>query len=151
MLKSKGTSPFDSRHSSILLVTWYWGHPYTSIAQIVENGTLYFLNVIDLGIVVIISLAFSVCDLICILFFCPFQTWMMHNRCCTTCRIYNWDFAMMFTPLIFIVVVPYGENGYLDLLKKLVPEWNDSKEISFKIVSYKSKRIAFFIKITPEF
>ena len=76
-------------------------------------GALYFLNVIDLGIIVIISLAFSVCDLICILFFCPFQTWMMHNRCCTTCRIYNWDFAMMFTPLIFIIVVPYGENGFL--------------------------------------
>ena len=32
----------------------------------------------------------------------PFQTWFMKNRCCTTCRIYNWDFAMMFTPLVFI-------------------------------------------------
>ena len=42
--------------------------------------------------------------MICILFFCPFQTWMMHNRCCGTCRIYNWDFAMMFTPLVFIMV-----------------------------------------------
>ena len=26
----------------------------------------------------------------------------MKNRCCTTCRIYNWDYAMMFTPLLFI-------------------------------------------------
>ena len=26
----------------------------------------------------------------------------MKNRCCTVCRIYNWDFAMMFTPLVFI-------------------------------------------------
>ena len=67
-------------------------------------GTLYFLHIFDQGILMLISLVYSVSDMICILFFCPFQTWMMHNRCCTTCRIYNWDFAMMFTPLIFIVV-----------------------------------------------
>ena len=50
----------------------------------------------------LISLAFSVCDMICILFFCPFQTWFMKNKCCTACRIYNWDYAMMFTPLFFV-------------------------------------------------
>ena len=65
-------------------------------------GVLYFLHIIDAGILLLISLAYSVCDMICILFFCPFQTWFMKNRCCTTCRIYNWDFAMMFTPLIFV-------------------------------------------------
>ena len=65
-------------------------------------GLLYFLGIIDGAVLVIISLAFSVCDIICILYFCPFQTWFMKNRCCTTCRIYNWDFAMMFTPLVFI-------------------------------------------------
>ena len=65
-------------------------------------GVLYFLGVIDSGILVLIALAFSVCDVVCILFFCPFQTWFMKNRCCATCRIYNWDFAMMFTPLVFL-------------------------------------------------
>ncbi len=65
-------------------------------------GVAYLLGWIDRGILMLISLAFSVCDVICILFFCPFQTWMMKNRCCTTCRIYNWDFAMMFTPLVWI-------------------------------------------------
>ena len=65
-------------------------------------GALYLFGVFDYGILVIISLCFSVCDIICILYFCPFQTWFMKNRCCTTCRIYNWDFAMMFTPLVFI-------------------------------------------------
>ena len=39
---------------------------------------------------------------ICILFFCPFQTWFMKNKCCGSCRIYNWDYAMMFTPLFFV-------------------------------------------------
>lgn len=69
-------------------------------------GILYYTGVIDEGILVLISLAYGVCDMICILFFCPFQTWFMKNRCCTVCRIYNWDFAMMFTPFIFI------PNGY---------------------------------------
>lgn len=65
-------------------------------------GVLYFTRVIDAGILVLVSLAYSVCDMICILLFCPFQVWFLKNKCCTTCRIYNWDFAMMFTPMIFI-------------------------------------------------
>lgn len=65
-------------------------------------GALYFAGVIDAGILLLISLAYSVCDMVCILFFCPFQTWFMKNKCCTTCRIYNWDYPMMFTPLVFI-------------------------------------------------
>ena len=65
-------------------------------------GLLYYIHIIDEGILFLISLAFSVCDMICILFFCPFQTWFMKNKCCTSCRIYNWDYAMMFTPLVFI-------------------------------------------------
>lgn len=65
-------------------------------------GGCYLLGWIDEGIVFLICLAFSVCDMICILFFCPFQTWFMKNKCCTSCRIYNWDYAMMFSPLIFI-------------------------------------------------
>lgn len=63
---------------------------------------LYAIGLIDTGILILISLAYGVGDMICILFFCPFQTWIMKNKCCTTCRIYNWDFAMMFTPFVFI-------------------------------------------------
>ena len=65
-------------------------------------GTLYFTDMIDEGVLILISLFYGVCDMICILFFCPFQTWIMKNRCCGDCRIYNWDFAMMFTPFVFI-------------------------------------------------
>lgn len=65
-------------------------------------GALYLLGVYDGGVLLLVSLLFAVCDMICILFFCPFQTWFMKNKCCTTCRIYNWDYAMMFTPLVFI-------------------------------------------------
>ena len=65
-------------------------------------GVLHALNIIDDGILLLLSSAYSVCDMICILFFCPFQTFFLKNKCCSSCRIYNWDYAMMFTPLIFI-------------------------------------------------
>lgn len=61
----------------------------------------HFKHVIDTGIMVLLSLFYSVCDMICVMFFCPFQH-IMGNRCCTTCRIHNWDYVMMFTPLVFI-------------------------------------------------
>ena len=48
-----------------------------------------------------LSVIFYVCDLICVLVWCPFRL-IMKNKCCTTCRIFNWDHLMMFSPLIFI-------------------------------------------------
>lgn len=81
------------------------GVPAVALSWIGLNaviGVLYLTRVLDEGIVLLICLAFSVCDMICILFFCPFQTWMMKNKCCGSCRIYNWDYAMMFTPLLFV-------------------------------------------------
>lgn len=65
-------------------------------------GILFFSGVIDEAVLLIISMFFAVCDIVCILFYCPFQSLIMKNRCCVTCRIYNWDFLMMFTPLVFI-------------------------------------------------
>lgn len=65
-------------------------------------GALYMFGIFDEGIMVLIASAYSVCDMICILFFCPFQTWFLKNKCCSACRIYNWDCAMMFTPLFFV-------------------------------------------------
>ena len=77
----------------------------TALIWLLGNGAiglLYLTGIIDEGILILISLAYGVGDMVCILFFCPFQTWLMKNRCCTDCRIYNWDFAMMFTPYVFI-------------------------------------------------
>ncbi len=65
-------------------------------------GVLHMTGILDSGIMVLLSCAYAVCDMICILFFCPFQTWFLKNKCCSTCRIYNWDYAMMFTPLFFV-------------------------------------------------
>ncbi len=65
-------------------------------------GALHMVGVLDDGIMILLCSAYSICDIICILFFCPFQTWFLKNKCCSTCRIYNWDYAMMFTPLFFV-------------------------------------------------
>jgi hypothetical protein len=27
---------------------------------------------------------------------------MLGNKCCTTCRIFNWDHMMMFTPMLLV-------------------------------------------------
>ena len=70
-------------------------------------GALYMVGIFDDGIMILLSCAFAVCDMICILFFCPFQSWFLKNKCCSSCRIYNWDYAMMFTPLFF-VKTPYS-------------------------------------------
>ena len=65
-------------------------------------GALHMLEILDDGVMLLLSCAYSVCDMICILFFCPFQSWFLKNKYCSTCRIYNWDYAMMFTPLFFV-------------------------------------------------
>ena len=65
-------------------------------------GALHMTGIFDDEIMILLCSAYSVCDIICILFFCPFQSWFLKNKCCSSCRIYNWDYAMMFTPLFFV-------------------------------------------------
>ncbi len=64
-------------------------------------GVLYFTDVLGVNELFLISILFYVCDLICVLIWCPFRL-IMKNKCCTTCRIFNWDHLMMFSPMIFI-------------------------------------------------
>ena len=63
-------------------------------------GVLYYFNIINKTWLFMMSAFFYVCDLICVLIWCPFRL-IMKNKCCTTCRIFNWDHFMMFSPLIF--------------------------------------------------
>lgn len=70
-------------------------------ALIAVIGILYHLGIISRILLFLISVFFYVCDLICVLIWCPFRL-IMKNRCCTTCRIFNWDHLMMFSPLIFM-------------------------------------------------
>ncbi len=64
-------------------------------------GALYFFDILSAAHLFLISVIFYVCDLICVLIWCPFRL-IMKNRCCTTCRIFNWDHLMMFTPMLFM-------------------------------------------------
>ena len=70
-------------------------------ALIAVIGLLYGGGYISPIGLFMISVFFYVCDLICVLVWCPFRL-MMRTRCCTTCRIFNWDHLMKFSPLIFL-------------------------------------------------
>ncbi len=63
---------------------------------------LYLLSVIGEAELLIISGFYFLCDYICILFYCPFSSKLMKNKCCVNCRIYDWGHFMMFTPMLFI-------------------------------------------------
>ena len=76
----------------------------SALAWIVLNAAVFivlFLNdMLTPSAAVTLMLIYAVCDMICILFFCPFQVFFLRNRCCTQCRIHNWDYLMMCTPMI---------------------------------------------------
>lgn len=71
------------------------------ISVTVLISSLHLSGIIDTGMMILISVFFYVCDLICVLIWCPFRL-IMNNKCCTTCRIFNWDHLMMFLPIITV-------------------------------------------------
>lgn len=77
-----------------IAVTW--------VLLVVLIGLLYGKKIINEAMLLLVSLVFYVCDLICVLFWCPFRVFFLENRCCTTCRIFNWDHLMMFSPLVYL-------------------------------------------------
>ena len=86
----------ENINKTIIYVGIFW------IVLCLIIAALYFYKVIGYEIVVIISGFFYVADVICIIGWCPFKTFFMHNKCCTTCRIFNWDHAMMYLHLLII-------------------------------------------------
>ena len=71
------------------------------VALLTVLGVLYFTHIIDRKVLFMVCALFYVCDLICVLIWCPFRL-ILKNRCCTTCRIFNWDHMMMLTPMMFV-------------------------------------------------
>jgi len=65
-------------------------------------GVLYLFKIIDNADLLMLTVFYFLCDYICILFYCPFQSVIMKNKCCVNCRIYDWGHFMMFTPMLFI-------------------------------------------------
>ena len=74
-------------------VMWIW------LSVTVLISALHLCGAIDTGMMILVATFFYVCDLICVLIWCPFRL-IMHNKCCTTCRIFNWDHLMMFLPIV---------------------------------------------------
>ena len=71
------------------------------LALIALISLLYAFGRIGDTILFLITALFFVCDLICVLIWCPFRL-ILRTRCCTTCRIFNWDHLMMFTPMLMV-------------------------------------------------
>ncbi len=65
-------------------------------------GALYLFGVIQEADLLMLTVFYYLSDYICIMLFCPFQTFIMGNKCCINCRIYDWGHFMMFTPMLFI-------------------------------------------------
>ena len=65
-------------------------------------GALYVWDIIGVKELILLSVFYYVCDLICVVIWCPFQQFFIKNKCCVNCRIFNWGHLMMFTPLLFI-------------------------------------------------
>ena len=75
------------------------------LVWLVLNGfwaLLYLAGVIHEEELLLLTCFYFLSDYICILFFCPFQSKIMKNKCCVNCRIYDWGHFMMFTPMLFI-------------------------------------------------
>ncbi|MDD3367419.1 MAG: hypothetical protein PHP50_00845 [Lachnospiraceae bacterium] len=64
-------------------------------------AVLYSQEIFSNSMMMVIAVFFYVSDTICVLFFCPFRLFMK-NRCCVTCRIFNWDHLMMFVPFLML-------------------------------------------------
>ncbi len=71
------------------------------IVLTVVLGVLRLYNVLGDKEMILIATLFYVCDLICVLIWCPFRL-IVKTKCCTTCRIFNWDHLMMFLPIISV-------------------------------------------------
>lgn len=65
-------------------------------------GILHYFGIICKPELLLITGFYFISDYICILIFCPFQTFGQKDRCCVNCRIFDWGHFMMFTPMLFI-------------------------------------------------
>ena len=93
LMKLKRHIITTSRSALWVLILW--------AALVAVIGLLAHLGVLTAPALFILCVVFYVCDLICVLIWCPFRL-IMRNKCCTTCRIFNWDHLMMFSPFQYL-------------------------------------------------
>ena len=82
----------------------------------------YFIGILGNAEMFVLVTLYSVSDAICALRFCPFRNIVVKNRCCTVCRIYNWDMLMNCTPIILIPCLYTIPLAVLSLIYTLIWE-----------------------------
>lgn len=90
----KAQKTVQDRRAAVLAVLWTAAHMLI--------WTLYFCGILRSSELLILTLLYHVGDMVCVLYWCPFQTIFMKNRCCTVCRIYNWDALFLVSPVIIV-------------------------------------------------
>ena len=90
----KAQKAVQDKRAAVLAVLWITAHIIIWI--------LYFNSVLRSSELLMLTLLYHVGDMVCVLYWCPFQTLFMKNRCCTVCRIYNWDAVFLVSPIIII-------------------------------------------------
>jgi len=83
-----------NRRAAITMIIWL------SLTAII--GLLYIKRIIDEIEMYLIMLFFYLGDQVCINIWCPYQFFIMKEKCCNSCRIYNWGHFMMYSHFIFI-------------------------------------------------
>ena len=68
-----------TRSAYVVMLIW--------IVMNIAIGYLYLNGIIDVASVFMIPVIFYLCDLICVLIWCPFRL-IVKTKCCTTCRIF---------------------------------------------------------------
>lgn len=84
----------ENKKSWRCMLVWLGGNSIVAL--------LYFCEIIGKPELLLLTGFYFICDYICIIIFCPFQTFGMKNQCCVNCHIYDWGHFMMFTPMLFL-------------------------------------------------
>lgn len=103
----------------IVLIVWILGN-------VVLLGIMKLIGLFSAPIMILLSSLYYFGDLVCVLIWCPFQSFFIKCKCCHDCRIYSYGNLMMVTPLFmflneysipliliaFIIVVIWEVNFY---------------------------------------
>lgn len=89
-----------NKKALLILIIWCSVAFVACVVVVVIRNTFNIQHEMNC-LLLILTLFASVFDTVCTLFWCPFRM-IQGNRCCLTCRIYNWDHMMMFTPVLTV-------------------------------------------------
>lgn len=65
-------------------------------------AVLYFAGILGANAVILVVMVYYLCDVFCMLIWCPLQKIFMKSRCCVDCRIYGWGYFLVFGPLLLL-------------------------------------------------